>query len=445
MRHGLRVRGLVGAVVAAACVASALLAAGAIDAPQPDRGSWLADRLATARPGEIIDVPAGEYAGPFVIDVPLTLRGGGHATLRGNGKTHVVAVRAPDVTIEGFQIRGSGLDLSLDQAAIHVSAPRAVVRANRITESLHGVYVRKADRVRIEGNTIIGKATTIEQVDPFTRRPVPVGGEACEVPLGQDRRGNGIHIWNSSGHVIAGNVIRDTRDGIYFSFVDDSDVRGNDIARARYGLHYMYSDGNRFEDNVFARSAAGAAIMFSKGIVLRHNRFEASQSQRSYGLLLQGVDETQVLGNRIAGNTMGLFVENSHDNVIGDNRIVSNHVGVHVSDSSGGNTFTGNTFTGNLHPVETDGTNLSNRWADAGRGNYWDDAVRLDLNQDGVGDLPHRELDLFGYLRRPFPAIGLLSGSPGERLLRFVHTRLALPGLPGISDPAPLVRQADPR
>ncbi len=444
-RGGARALSVVRHLGLAACMASVLSAAGPASAPPADKGPWLRERLASARPGEIIDVPPGEYGGPFTIDRPLTLRGSGRATLRGDGKTHVVAVRAADVTIEGFEIRGSGLDLSLDQAAIHISSPRAVIRGNRITDSLHGVYVRKADNVRIEGNTILGKTTTLELVDPFAQTAAPGGGEVCEVQLGQNRRGNGIHIWNSAGHLIIHNVIRDTRDGIYFSFVDNSDVRDNDISHVRYGLHYMYSDENRFERNVFRENAAGAALMFSKGIVLRGNRFEASQTQRSYGLLMQGVDDTQVVDNRIAGNTMGLFVENSHDNRITDNRVVSNNIGVHVSDSSGGNVFTGNTFAGNLHPVETSGNNLSNEWASAGRGNYWDDALRLDLNGDGIGDLPHRELDLFGQLRRPFPAIGLLAGSPGERLLRFVHSRIALPGLPGISDPAPLVRPAEQR
>ena len=57
---------------------------------------------------------------------------------------------------------------------------------------------------------------------------------------------------------------------------------------------------------------------------------------------------------------------------------------------------------------------------------------------NGIGDVPHRELDLFGALRRDLPAIGLLGGSPAERLLRFVHARVALPGLAGVVDPAPL-------
>jgi nitrous oxidase accessory protein len=51
---------------------------------------------------------------------------------------------------------------------------------------------------------------------------------------------------------------------------------------------------------------------------------------------------------------------------------------------------------------------------------------------------PHREL-IVGRLRRELPAIGLLAGSSAERLLRFVHARLAIPGAGGIVDPSPLV------
>ena len=99
-----------------------------------------------------------------------------------------------------------------------------------------------------------------------------------------------------------------------------------------------------------------------------------------------------------------------------------------------------NSFTGNLHTVETTGGNLTSRWTIDGRGNYWDDAAAIDLDGNGIADVPHRELDLFGGLRRDLPAIGLLAGSPAERLLRFVHARLALPGLAGVVDPAPLTR-----
>src|SRR5205085_3186759 len=111
-----------------------------------------------------------------------------------------------------------------------------------------------------------------------------------------------------------GNRIRRTRDGIYFSFVDRSEVRDNDIEGVRYGLHYMYSDENRFEGNVFRNNAAGAALMSSHDIVLRHNRFMASQGHRSYGVLLQTVVNSLVVQNRISGNTVGVFFEGGHGN-----------------------------------------------------------------------------------------------------------------------------------
>jgi nitrous oxidase accessory protein len=411
---------------------------------QPDRTPWLLDQIAAAPAGALITVPAGLYHGPFVIARPVHLRGQPGAHLHGDGTTHTVSVQAPDVTIEGFEISGSGLDLTRDHAAIHITGVRAAIVGNRIHHSLHGVYVRQADGARIEGNAILGTETTLEAVDPNASAGRPSEGELCEVDLNQNQRGNGIHIWNSSHHLVTRNVIRHTRDGVYFSFVDRTEVRDNDIEGVRYGLHYMYSDDNHFEGNVFRDNAAGAAIMSSKNIVLRRNQFLANRSHRAYGILLQTVDNTTLEANRIAGNTIGVFFESGHGNRVIDNVIAHNHIGIHASDSSDGNQFTGNDLIENLHTVETTGGNLTSVWAVGGRGNHWSGAVTIDLDRDGIADLPHRELDLFGQTRRNLPVIGLLAGSPGERLLRFVHARIALPGLPGVTDPAPLVRPAQP-
>jgi len=409
-------------------------------------GDELRARLAAAGPGATIDVAPGDYDGPFVIEKPVRLLGQPGAVLRGDRRTHVVAVRAAGVELRGFLIRDSGLSLSDDHAAVHITAPRAIIADNRIIESLHGIYVRKADNCRIENN-IIGGVASPSADRAAVRDPVRDGGlrpgesELCAVDLAQDRRGNGVHLWNSAGHVITGNTITDTRDGIYFSFTDRTKVRGNTFTRVRYGLHYMYSDENTFEGNIFTQNAAGAALMYSKGIVLRGNRFVANRSHRAYGLLLQSVDDTLIEANEISGNTLGLYLENGNNCTISRNRIEANYVGLRVTDSSAANRFFANSFNGNIHPVETSGDNAANTWAVAGRGNHWDGAVVLDLDRNGISDLPHHECDLFGAWRRPFPAIGLLSGSPGERLLRFVHSRLALPGIPGVTDPFPLLAQ----
>ncbi|HEY0947511.1 MAG TPA: NosD domain-containing protein [Opitutaceae bacterium] len=403
-------------------------------------GDALRARLASAEPGAVVEVPAGDYDGPFVIEQPLHLVGQPGATLRGGGRGHVVAVRAPGVEISGFVIRGSGRNLSEDHAAIHITGARSVIHDNRIVDCLHGIYVRKADDCRIERNVIEGDGAAAEIDDPVAAgvKLKLADGDLCAITTDQGRRGNGIHLWNSAGHVIADNTIRGTRDGVYFSFTDRTLVRGNRITQVRYGLHYMYSDENTFEENLFSDNAAGAALMYSKQLVLRANRFVANRSHRAYGLLLQSVDDTRLEDNLIEGNTLGLFLENGNNNTVRGNRIAGNYVGLRVSDSTADSRFFENTFVGNIHPVETSGLNAANTWAVAGRGNRWEGALVLDLNHDGVADLPHRESDLFGAWRRSFPAVGLLSASPGERLLRFIHSRLALPGLPGVTDPKPL-------
>lgn len=406
-------------------------------------GDRLRHEIDAAAPGSTVRVATGDYDGPFVITKPLHLLAVKGAILRGDGKTNVVSIRAPDVEIAGFIVRGSGRDLSEDLAAIHITGARAVIRENRIFDMLHGVYVRGCNDCRIIDNVILGDGARGDVIaDPVSsglKTNDVASAEFCDVVGSQDSRGNGIHLWNSSGHFIARNTISGTRDGIYFSFTRQTRVLENLITHVRYGLHYMYSDENVFERNRFSENAAGAALMFSKKLLLRANHFVSNRSHRAYGLLLQSIDDTRIENNTIAGNTVGLYIENGNHDVIHGNRIAGNYVGLRMSDSTADSQVFENIFTNNIHPLETNGANGANLWAVAGRGNHWDDAMTIDLDRNGIADLPHREPDLFGQWRRNFPAIGLLSASPGERLLRLIHSRLNLASLPGVTDPKPLV------
>ncbi len=428
-----------------AALTGALLACttpGAAAPPAADDPDWLRRAVREAAPGAVIDVPAGPHAGPIIIDRPLHLRGARGALIAGSGHGHVVEIRAPDVTVSGLTIRGSGADLTHDDAGIHVGAPGARLHGNTIVDTLHGIYVRGVDDCRISANVIRGRAPVEQIADPLTTDLRLSAAELCSTPLAQDRRGNGIHVWKGAGHLITGNDIRGTRDGIYFSFCDRTVVRGNVIRGVRYGLHYMYSDDNVFERNRFTESSAGSALMYSRSIELRDNRFLANRSHRAYGLLMHTVEETRVENNVIVGNTIGLFVENSVGNTFVGNRLRANYIAVRLSDSSTGNRFSANRMLGNIHAVESSGRNRDNRWSIAGVGNRWDDALAFDFDRDGIADTPHHEADLFGPWRRAFPEIGLLAGSPGERALRFLHARLRLPGLPGVKDEHPLLETA---
>jgi nitrous oxidase accessory protein len=398
----------------------------------------LQSQLDAAVPGATLTIPAGTYEGPIVINKPLTLVGEGKPTIQGNGLGKVVSILAENVTVRGFRIRGSGLALFDDDSAIHVTADHATIEANEIEDSLHGVYLKKASDCRIIGNRIRGKAT-IAQERGSIEKGIGLSPNDCAVEnLVANRRGNGVHQWSCERNEIIGNEISEARDGIYFSFTNHTLVRGNSVHHVRYGLHYMYSDDNTFVGNTFSQNAAGAALMFSRRLVVRDNRFVNNRGFRAYGIILQSIDDTRLEHNTIEQNAVGLsFNQCNRDSVIG-NRLSQNYVGFRFGANCDENGFSRNTFIENLHPVEMLGETGTNHWTVGGVGNYWDGAVAFDLDRDGINDLPHRELDLFGILRRDFPVIALLSESPAIKLLCFAHQRAALPGLNSIEDSSPL-------
>ncbi|HEX8898676.1 MAG TPA: NosD domain-containing protein [Chthoniobacterales bacterium] len=398
----------------------------------------LQERIDSAQPNETIQVDAGVHAGPIVIRKPVALVGESGAEIKGNGSGNVVTIAANDVAITGFRISGSGLRLSDDDAAIYVTGNRARIENNVIADSLHGIYLKKVSGAQILHNRIEGKTTLSASSEPV-EKTIGQSSENCDTTLVSNRRGNGIHQWNCDGSTIAGNEISQTRDGIYFSFTNNCRVEDNLIHHVRYGLHYMYSDRNVFLNNTFTENAAGAAIMFSKELVVRGNKFVNNRGHRAYGLIFQSSDHSKLEQNEITSNAVGLSFNQCDDNEIIGNRVTQNYIGLRFGSNSSGNRFTENVFARNLHPVETGGSDVSgNHWAVNGVGNYWDNDLETDLDHDGINDLPHRELDSLGVLRRDFPAVAFLSESPALKLLRFANERAVVPGLSAIEDPAPL-------
>jgi nitrous oxidase accessory protein len=90
---------------------------------------------------------------------PLTLKGVGRPTLAGGLAGDTIRVVAEDVVIDGLIVTDSG-DSLLDQNAgiyIQPGAHRAVVRNCDLAYNLFGLWIEKADDVRIENNLITGK------------------------------------------------------------------------------------------------------------------------------------------------------------------------------------------------------------------------------------------------------------------------------------------------
>ena len=387
----------------------------------------LQTRIDAAAPGDTLVVHGGTHAGPFVIDQPLVLIGRNRAHLKGDTTVHTVQISASNVTLEGFEISRSGTRLNQDHAGVMVTGSGVTLRNNHLHGVLHGIYVKGTDHATLVDNRVTG-----------IRR------------LRQAQRGNGIHLWKSAHNTIDRNEIAHTRDGIYFSFADHTTATDNVIHDVRYGLHFMYSDANRFMQNRFYDNASGSALMYSSDLTARNNTFRDNRTQNGYGLLLQTMDRSTFEGNRLTGNMTGLYLENSSRNTVRRNVVRSNDRGLRLTGSSTDNRFTENVIQANLQTAALSGMSATNTWQVDGRGNFWGRRGLLDLNADGVSEMPRRVIDVLGVERENFPYVGLLASSPGIEALAFALRRGSHPNLPDIVDSralmqAPISSETDER
>lgn len=382
--------------------------------PAMGTASPLQARIDAAPPGSTIVIGPGTYVGDLALDRPVRLTGRGRPRLVGSGTGSVVRIRAAGVTLEGFDIDGrGGGDLGRDSSGIHISAPRAVVRDCHITRSLFGIYLREAHGSVIEHCVIEG----IPGKDP---------GE----------KGSGIHLWNTRGFRLEGNLVTQARDGLYVQSSPGGVVRGNTARDLRYGLHYMFSDDNLFEDNTFENGAAGAALMYSRRITFRRNRFLHNRGFASVGLLLKACDELVAEDNLIADNARGIFLEGSYDNVFRGNVIAASDAGIVLYDSCARNRFTGNSFVANLTPLELVGRRTDTDFD----GNYWSDNHEPDLDGDGRSDRPYRLSSVFDHFRGNLTAADLLAQGPAALALAAAEEAFPVLDLVPVEDRAPLAR-----
>ncbi len=394
-------------------------------------GESIGRMLAVANPGDTIRLSPGEYHENLVIRVPVVLTGVRDAALNGGGSLrerrlpiirggyegNVVHVLAAGTVLDGVHVSEAGPRLTKDMACILVEADSVTIRNSWVSESLHGIYVKGGNHARIENNLIEGRLELIEA-----------------------DRGNGIHLWNSTGNLLSGNEILNARDGIYFSFSDSTEVLDNHIHHVRYGLHYMYSNHNTFIGNLFEWNVAGAALMYSEDIVLRENTFARSRGFRAYGVLYQSMNRVTARSNLIIDNSRGIFVNNSTHNLFQENDVVDNDLAIQLNGGSDYTEFLQNNFINNLSELLQDVSDIEITWADETGGNYWSDHGGYDLDGDGWGDQPFSIQSAFQVMESSTPEVRFYLLSPAARILELAENTLPILDLGGAQDPSPLMK-----
>jgi nitrous oxidase accessory protein len=391
-------------------------------------GSPLQPLVANAASGDLIVLPEGRYPGPLVLNKTLTLHGEGGALIDAGGEGHGVVIKAPNVLIDGIAVENWGADLTAMDAGIFIAqeATGTTVQNSRLQGPGFGIFLDGVDDAVIADNVIRGDAE-----------------------LRSQDRGNGVHLFNVENVRVAGNDIRQTRDGIYIDTSRETLLRGNRMQDLRYGVHYMYAHDNRLEDNVTQDTRTGYALMQSKRLTVLNNR---SKNDLRYGILMNNITDSTIRGNRVSGirqqggagtisgnDGKALFVYNAQFNRLEDNRLESSDIGIHLTAGSEDNVVTGNAFLHNRQQVKYVATRTQ-----AWDGNYWSNYLGWDMDDDGVGDTAFEPNDAMDRLLWRYPAAKVLMDSPAVLALRWVQRQFPVFRPQGVRDSAPLMTQPAP-
>lgn len=384
----------------------------------------LATAIAAAAPGATIVVDGGVYEGFLEIDRSLTLIGRNWPVIDGQGQGTVVRITAAGTTVEGFLIRNSGDTLDQEHSGIVVEARDAIIRGNRLEETLFGIDLRRAHGSLVEGNSIKSKALDVA------------------------RRGDPVRVWNSSDVTLSGNRIDAGRDVLLW-YAERLHVVDNDIIGGRYGLHFMYSDDALIERNRLLENSVGVYLMYSRRMTMLNNTVASNRGPSGYGLGLKDMDDSIVVDNLFLDNRVGAYLDASPREIdsIGrfeGNIFAYNDIGIEMMPSVRRNEFQANSFIDNEEQVAIAGRGGgepgANAWTVGGAGNYWSDYAGFDAGRDGYGDVPYRSERLFEELMRREPALRLFLYSPATNALDFAAK--AFPVVrpqPKLEDSAPMM------
>ena len=387
--------------------------------------------IATSSPGDELVLSEGLYKGQFVIDKPLTIRCEGTVEINGDHLNDTFRIKAPDVTIQGCQIKNWGDDLTAMNAGIFAekTATNLKIDNNYFYGDTFAIWLDSTQSAVISNNRIEG--------NPSIRS--------------QDR-GNGIHLFNVSKALVKNNEVWHTRDGIYIDTSNHNELVGNHLHDLRYGIHYMYSYSNLVKGNRTNNTRTGYALMQSKYLTVVNNK---SENDTNYGILMNYIAHSTISGNQVysthqqqgpggeqaikGAEGKALFMYNAPFNTITNNLLTQSEIAIHLTAGSEGNKIFGNYFVQNRRQVKYVANRLV-EWSFEGKGNFWSDYQGWDRNIDGIGDEPFEPNDGMDKVLWKYPAASVLINSPAVQTLRWVQKEFPILKSPGIKDSFPLMK-----
>lgn len=417
-RHVALCLGVVTGVVALVAFGLGTGPTGALVAPPTPLTARPLQPLIDATPtGGSLRLEPGLYAGPAVIARPMVLRGHPGAIVDGGGVGTVLAIEADGVTVSGLTLRHSGDERDGIDAGLRLTGSNAVVEDLTIEDCLYGIQLQQAN-----GNTVRRNRITSKDV-------------------AEERRGDAIRVWYSTGNLFEGNVIARVRDGFGLQAVDNRLI-GNSVDDSRYGIQLLHGDRTEIRGNRLDGNAVGIMAIASDDLMIAENAIRSGRLIAGQGLLFKDSSRARVLDNHLVANAQAIYLDASPNeeeevNLFRGNRIAFSGTSVTLHSDLAGNVFEANTFTGNHAEVVVrgGGTARRNQWRD----NVWDAFEGFDRDGDGVGDTPFEVWTWADRLWMDVPTAQLFRAAPSLALVDLAE-RLSL-----TTEPRLILRDPTPR
>lgn len=377
-----------------------------------EAGQSIQRAVDSAKNGDTILISPGLYKESVMINKEVSIKGEKGAIIDGGGEGNVILVTASNIALEGLTIQNSGS--GQEDSGIYIKkGNRNVIQNNILKNVQNGIYLANSNDNQLLENSIKSEQSHFS------------------------KRGNGIHLFKGSGHLLKGNEIESVQDGIYFDFTKGIQVVENHVSESRYGMHFMFSEGILAERNHVEKNVTGFMVMDSSGIDFIKNKVTDHFHFRGYGILIYETKYVHVEGNEILRNSTGLSMEYGVDTLINRNQIAANQVGLEFKGKNENNTFSENNFIGNVVQSKISGEDM--RLDDGVKGNYWDDYSSFDLSGDGVGEEAYKAGSLYDRLLRKQPYWQFFFESPSIKLWTKAEALFPSFGAADVYDARPLV------